>query len=121
MFAPSIKDSERLCRAGEKDLRATFKITGPQIAIPPNFHNALRNGSFKESIVEFFIASWDNNDNALILGDKTVYATSKEFCFSFKCRDDKVIRLQEIGLTNYFDEADNMMFSTSIQYQHPLM
>ena len=99
-----------MSRAGGKDIRARFKITGPQIVVPTNFHNALRKSSFKESLVEFFVESWNDDALASILGDKIVYITKAEHCFSFRREGGKVVRLLEIGLTNYFEVADHRMF-----------
>ena len=98
MFAPSIKDTERLSRAGGKDIRARFKITGPQMVVPTNFHNALGNSSFKESLGEFFVESWNDDALASILGDKIVYITKAEHCFSFRREGGKVdqIRLSSL-------------------------
>ena len=52
---PSIKDCERDARAGASDRSKTFEIYGPSQKRPQNFIAALRNGSFKESLIRFLV------------------------------------------------------------------
>ena len=53
-LTPSIKDIEHIDRDA---LSTTYKISGPSQKRPTNWTVALKNSSFKESLIEFFVKS----------------------------------------------------------------
>ena len=60
--------------------------------------------------MDFFVESWYDDAFSPIFGEKVVFVTNREHCFSFQGIDGKTVRIQENYLTNYFEEADNRMF-----------
>ena len=79
---PSIKDIERDDR--NADLNSNFQIVGPSQTRPSDMYTALKSYSFKESLIDYLVESWDTQGISHILKDKIVYVTRKEKCFSFK-------------------------------------
>ena len=80
------------------------------MTVPTNFHSALRNSNFKESLVSFLVEYWKSDDVSHLYEDKTIYVTEGERCFSFRNVDGHTVRHEENDLTNYFEEADHRMF-----------
>ena len=106
-LSPSIKDSERDSRGSSS---ALYKITGPSQRRPSNWTSALRNNSFKESLVEFLINIWESYDLARIYQNKTLIANSSNICYSYRVVDVGVYRNVEVALYSDHEESDSRMF-----------
>ena len=103
---PSIKDCERDARAGASDRSETFEIYGPSQKRPQNFIAALRNDSFKESLIRFLVSSWEDPFTAEILKDKTIFVTCDNRCFCYNVEDGQLQRNDETHLYSNHEEAD---------------
>jgi hypothetical protein len=57
-LSPSIKDCERDSRSSSS---TAYRITGPAQKRPSNWIQALRNANFKESLIEFLVNSWEDD------------------------------------------------------------
>ena len=72
---PSIKDCERINRSGS--CTTTFSVKGPAQKRPTNWIAALRSNTFKESLIEFLVNQWTDNEYVTTLGDKILYVNVK--------------------------------------------
>ena len=107
-ISPSIKDCERDKRMGNGRTSSYF-ISGPGQKRPSSWLEALRNDQFKESLVEFLIQSWVDDDLVFLLGEKTLCANGGDVCYSYKVRDGKMLRAVEPLLCCSHEEADSRM------------
>lgn len=107
--SPSIKDFERDQRASNQDRSMAISITGPNQQRQPDFLKSLRNDQFKESLVSFLVASWDDDSLSSIIGNKLLYVTSKEKCYLFQQKDNKIIKSEVKDMCCYHEEADSRM------------
>ena len=106
---PSIKDCERDARAGASDRSETFEISGPSQKRPKNFTAALRNDSFKESLIRFLASSWEDPSTAEILKNKTLFVTCDNRCFCYNVEDGQLQRNEQTHLYSIHEEADSGM------------
>eukprot|EP00794_Sanderia_malayensis_P002175 gene2175-2471_t len=60
-ISPSIKDCERDAR---NTSTASYNITGPMQKRPGNWFSAMRNSTFKTSLLSFLIDAWASKENA---------------------------------------------------------
>ena len=58
LLTPSIKDIEPIDRDA---VLITYKISGPSQKRPTDWTVAVKNSSFKESLIEFFVKSWKDD------------------------------------------------------------
>ena len=87
----------------------TITITGPKQQHQPDFLKSLRNDKFKESLISFFIDSWEDDSLSPIIGSKILYVTSKEKCFSFHQENNKIIKKEVIEMVCHQEEADTRL------------
>ena len=66
-FTPSIKDIEHIDR---EVLSIMYKINGPSQKRPTDWTVTLKNSGFKELLIEFFVASWNDDSLAPFLRGK---------------------------------------------------
>ena len=85
------------------------KISGPQMLVPSNFREALRNSNFKGSLVSFLVDYWSSDDVADLFEDKVLYVTDDR-CFSFRSVEGRTVKQEENDLLNHFEEADYRIF-----------
>ena len=104
---PSIKDIERGNR--DADRNSNFQIVGPSQTRPSDMKTALKSTSFKESLVDFLVKSWDNQELSRIIQDTTVYVTTKEKCFSCRNVNGTLCNTEEHHLESDQEEADYRM------------
>lgn len=115
-ISPSIKDSERDRRASDQDRNVSYSINGPLQQRPTDFIKALRNDDFKKSLVEFLVESWKDDSFSVFMGNKIVYITHNENCYSFRVRDGKMAWKLEEDLCCQHEEADSrMIFHLTMQ------
>ena len=76
-LTPSIKDIEHIDRDA---VSTTYKISGPSQKRPTDWTVALKNSSFKESLIEFFVKSWKDDSLAPFLNGKVLITNSKDTC-----------------------------------------
>ena len=69
----------------------------------------LKNSSFKESLIEFFVKCWKDDSLARFLNGEVLYTNSKDTCYEFEPQDDKVFCIEQVNYYNH-KEADNRMF-----------
>lgn len=67
--SPSIKDCERERRG--RDGLLSYKISVPNMKLPPNLVKELRNYSFKRELISFLIVAFEDGPLIEILGEKT--------------------------------------------------
>ena len=106
--SPSIKDCERDKRMinGRTSL---YHIAGPGQKRPSSWMEALRNDQFKESLVDFLVQSWEDDNLVAILKEKVLYANGGDICYSYKVCDGKMVRNIEPFLCCTHEEADSSM------------
>ena len=115
-LSPSIKDCKRDSRAASS---VAYHITGPSQKRPSNWIQALRNASFKESLIDFLVDSWEDDTLACVLQQKTLFANSGDICYSYKVENGRVVRRVEIRLCSDHEEADSRMFFSSRKRTSP--
>ena len=104
---PSIKDCEREDRGS---LNGIYSIKGPAQTRPSDWNNALKNRSFKESLIGFLVEAWKDNSCATILKHKTIYANFNDHCFKYQAENGVTIATYEESFYSMHEEADNRMF-----------
>ena len=70
---------------------------------------ALKNSSFKESFIEFFVNSWKDDSLAPFFYRKVLYTNSKDTCYKFEPQDDKVFCTTQVIYCNH-EEVKSWMF-----------
>ena len=63
-----------------------------------HFLGALCNNAFQQALINFLVASWEDDANANIIEDFQIYATCGNQCFSFRTEDGKVRKVEETSL-----------------------
>ena len=102
--SPSIKDIERAQRSSDKHTK--YEISGPEQERPSDMSTALKSVMFKEALVSFLSEHWQCQHLSQVTGNKIIYITSKEKCFSFKNIEGILIRDEEETLKSLQEEAD---------------
>ncbi|CAB3249495.1 unnamed protein product [Arctia plantaginis] len=102
-LTPSIKDCERQNREG---IDIPYTINGPLQTRTNDFCKSLKNSRFKEALVKFLANHWTNNSFATILGNKKIYITVGEKCFSYSSAENLVVKTEENELACKHEEAD---------------
>lgn len=69
---------------------------GPNQRRPANFLKALRNDSFKTSLIDYLLNSWEQNAYSVLVRNKVVFVTHEEKCYKFEARDNKMIKSEDI-------------------------
>ena len=103
-ISPSIKDVERDHRNADRNSK--YQIVGPFQARPSDMSTALKSYSFKESLIDYLVKSWDNQELSHLIGYTKVYVTTKEKCFSFRNEDNNLVTTEENHLKSDQGEAD---------------
>jgi hypothetical protein len=106
-ISPSIKDSERDARAGCRSRE--FEITGKSQKRPDEWLKSLRNDSFKNSLVEFLVQSWNDDSLVEILGNKIIFANHGDKVYSYKALNNQMIVREEVDYYSRHEEADTRM------------
>ena len=71
-----------------------YQITGHGQKRPGNWLDALRSDSFKKSLIEYLISSWEDDSLSSILGDKTIVANNKMiYAIRFVSEKTKLLKL----------------------------
>ena len=117
-ISPSIKDCERDSRTTNRKM-AMYHIIGPCQKRPANWLEALRNDEFKEALVNFLISSWNDDSLASVLQGKVLFSNCGDICFSYRVRDGKLIRREELELYCTHEEADSRMIYHLISVPTP--
>ena len=92
--SPSIKDYQHQKRGGIFD--EPYVISGSMQKRSPNFHEALKNVSFKIAFVKFLIQAFAENEMVPFISNKTVYINFDK-CYVFKaCVNSYAITLHVI-------------------------
>ncbi|CAH1101783.1 unnamed protein product [Psylliodes chrysocephalus] len=105
-ISPSIKDCGRINR---NECNTPISITGPLQKRHGDFQQNLKNFKFKQGLVVFLCDHWESSCTSVILGQKKVFITSQEKCFSFYCKNGSVIKTEEKRLECFHEEADTRM------------
>lgn len=106
-ITPSIKDCERQNR---ETVSVSYQIKGAAQKRPTNWIAALKNSSFKESLVEFLLESWQDDTLSHLFQNKILYANYNDTCFKYEAEDNKVYRHEATYLYSTHEEADSRMF-----------
>lgn len=110
IISPSIKDADRDKRTYfDRDL--PFKIVGEKQLRPNDFIKAMRNNNFKRELVAFLLKSWSDNSVVGFFGDKVLYVTNDQSCFSFRANNGKIEMKEEASMRSVHEEADSLMIS----------
>lgn len=102
-LTPSIKDCERQNREG---FDIPYTINGPLQTKPNDFLKSLKNFRFKEALVKFLANHWIDDSFATTLGNKKIYITVGEQCFSYCSVANCVVQTEETELACQHEEAD---------------
>ena len=103
-ISPSIKDVERDYR--NVDRNSKYQIVGLFQARPSDTSTALKSHSFKESLIDYLVKSWENQELSHIIGYTKVYVTTKENCFSFRNEDNNLVKTEKNHLESDQEDAD---------------
>jgi hypothetical protein len=95
--SPPNKDIERELRV-EYEIHTSYYIQSLKQKRPTNFLQALRSDSFKQEIVNVLSNGYSDPSLSCILGDKVLFLTKGESCFSFRQADVVIVRLEEINM-----------------------
>lgn len=106
-ITPSIKDIERNSREESTQL---YEIKGDSQKRPTNWILALKNSSFKESLIKFLVDAWKDNSLAPILADKVLYANHNNICYKYSTDGVNMSRVEVLELFSTHEEADSRMF-----------
>ena len=101
--SPSIKDVERSAR-GEANARSFF--FGPAQTTPNDFKNLLKLSTFKVGIAQFLFEDLANQDNADLIGNKTIYCAVNHKCVCIKVVNGIIHSEEVLGLAGRHEEAD---------------
>ena len=85
-LTPSIKDIQHIDRY---TVWATNKISGPSQKRPTDWTVALKNSSFKESLIEFFVKGQKNDSLAPFFNGNVLYTNRKNTCYKFEPPNDR--------------------------------
>lgn len=105
-ITPSIKDIERNSREESTQL---YEIKGDSQKRPTNWTLALKNSSFKESLIKFLVDAWKDNSLAPILADKVLYANHNNICYKYSTDGVNMSRVEVLELFSTHEEADSRM------------
>ena len=109
MVTPSIKDLEHKSRSSVDD--EEYIITGPEQKKPRNWLNALRNSSFKTTLVAFLIRYWANDHVHTFISQKKLYVTCENDCYLFTANNNCVQTTNCANLYSTHQEANSKMLS----------
>ena len=104
-MTPSIKDIEHIDRDA---VSTTYKISGPSQKRPTDWTVALKNSSFKESLIEFFVKRCKDDSLAPFFNGKVLITNSKDTCYKFEAQDDKAFCTEQENYCNH-EETDSRM------------
>ena len=110
-LTPSIKDIEHIDRDA---VSTTYKINGPSQKRPTDWTVALKNSSFKESLIEFFVKSWKDDSLAPFFNGKVLITNSKDTCYKFEPQDDKVFCTEQENYCNHEEAYSRMFYHVSL-------
>ena len=105
--SPSIKDCERQER---ESTTFPYEIKGPGQRRPSNWALALKNVSFKNSLIKFLIEIWEDDTFSNILLEKTLYANYNDVCYKYTSENGKMKHCEAEEYYSTHEEADNRMF-----------
>ena len=118
IIRPSIKDCQRDKRSSD-DRTTTFNITDPSQKRPVNFLQALRNDSFKDSLVKFLLQQWQEHHFTSIIGNKEIYTNYNDDCYLFKSVSGQIIKEEIYTLHCEQEEVDSrMIFHMQMAQNH---
>jgi hypothetical protein len=103
--SPSIKDIERDRRANS-NRHTHYSALGLKQKRPPNFLLALRSDSFKQEFVKLLSNGFSDPSLSSVLGDKILFITEAESCFSFRKSKIGITRQEETDMRCLHEEAD---------------
>ena len=107
--SPSIKDSERDSRLTATE-SIPYEIKGANQKRPISWLSALRNSTFKESLMHFLVKIWRSDEHARLFNSKTLYVNCNDICYKFYTCSDSVICDEVPELYCTHEEADSRMF-----------
>lgn len=103
--AHSIKDIERE-RLGNSDRYVNYSTLGLKQKRPTNFLLALRSDIFKQEFAKLLLIGFSDPILSPILGDKVLFLTVEEKCFSIRKSETGITRTEEIQMKCFHEEAD---------------
>lgn len=107
IFDRYLTDSIKNCeRENRKEFDTPYSIKGPLQLRPNDFLGHLKNYHFKNVIVKFLSDYWENDCLITVLGNKQVFITVEEKCFSYCVSNNHVIKSEEAHLLCHHEEAD---------------
>ena len=89
-------------------LSTTHKVSGPSQKRSSDWIVALKNSSFKKSLIEFLVKSLKDDSLVAFFSGKVSYANRKGTCYKFELHNDRVLCNEQV---NYCDHegADNLI------------
>ena len=105
-LTPSIKDIEHIDRDA---VSTTYKISEPSQKRPTDWTVVLKNSSFKESLIEFFVKGWNDDSLTPFFNGKVLITNSKDTYYKCEPQDDKVFCTEQENYCNH-EETDSRMF-----------
>ena len=104
---PSIKDCERKDRNKSKQ---TFCVKGHPQKRATNWLDALKNNTFKESLIRYLVEAWKDPPFGPILKNKIFYANFNNTCYRYVNSKGSMLCEEEEELYSNDEEADSRMF-----------
>ena len=89
-------------------LSTTRKISGPSQKRSSDSIVALKNSSFKKSLIEFLVKSLKDDSLAPFSSGKVSYAKRKDTCYKFEFQNDRVLCNEQVNYCDH-DGAHNLL------------
>lgn len=107
IFDRYLRDSIKSCkRENRKEFDTQYSIKGPLQPRKNYFLEHVKNYHFKNAIVKFLSDYWENDSLIMALGNKKVFITVEEKCFSYCVGNNHVIKSEEVELLCHHEEVD---------------
>ena len=104
---PSIKDCER--KSQDKST-ATSCVKNPAQKRTANWLDALKDDTFKESLIGYLVEAWKNPSFVPILKNNILYVNFNNACYRYVNSEGSMLCEEEEELYSSHEEADSRMF-----------
>ncbi|EFX75053.1 hypothetical protein DAPPUDRAFT_108314 [Daphnia pulex] len=95
----------------DSDRDVPIKIAGDNQLRHTDFIKTIRNNNFKRELVPLLVKSRTDDSLACFLGEKLLYVTEGQSCFSFQALNGQVLVKKEEGIRSIHEEADSRIIA----------